>query len=494
MKTKILWLTIFGLIISVGYRDAKACSCINPNTPIEEYKTSPIVFVGKVTSIAEDKAKIERFGREGEVRTGLVAYLDITEPFKGTKQKVATIVTGGGGGDCGFPFEVGKSYFVFASALNSNNSENIVAATVFGNPNPSEKKLIGDAMTTHICTMTNDVDYLQNELEMIRAYLKGAPQPRVYGRIREYVYEFDGAVTSKFVGFVPNIKVVAEGKKGNFEGVTDKDGAFSIKNLPLGKYNLKFLLPPAYMNLWSWEKFEYPIEIKTKEDSFEQSVDTQTSGEIRGTLFDRNGKYAPDQVQLSLIPVEYINDPNPEKHSRSEYVKQSGRYIFDGVKAGKYILGINIAESPAKHTPYPKIYYPSGSDASKAQIIEIKTGQKLTNIDFKLPKELEKFVVEGTVLDTKGKPVSEAGINIFDAETPNETVFGFSSSVKTDVNGRFKITGFKGRKYLLHAYKDTNYLAGRGIQSERIEMIFDESAKPATLILNKNGIFIDQLK
>jgi hypothetical protein len=47
---------------------------------------------------------------------------------------------------------------------------------------------------------------------------------------------------------------------------------------------------------------------------------------------------------------------------------------------------------------------------------------------------------------------------------------------------------------LLRAYKDTDYFAGKGVQSEQVEAIFDETQKPVKLVLNKNGIFLNQLK
>jgi hypothetical protein len=477
-----------------GFSKVEACSCARSGSPVVEYKSTPIVFIGTVKSVKEDKIKIERFGKEVEVRTRLIAYLDIEESFKGVTEKKATILTGGGGGDCGFHFEVGKKYFIFASPLDKNNSENIVSATVFGNPNPSKQEFIGAVMTTHICTLTNGLQFIQDELEIIRAFLKGKPEPRIYGNIREYVYEFDGGVSPKYIGQMSGIMVVAEGAKGKFEAKTDDNGKFSIKDLPIGKYNLKFLLPPTHTTLWSWEKLTYPIELKSREDSINFDLSTQIRATIGGTVFNSQGKPVGDDVQLSLIPIESANKPISEILNRSEYTKKNGKFVFDGVKPGKYILGINAVESPARNTPYPKTYFPSGNDVSKAKVIEITIGQKLENLDFRLPKELLRFVVEGVVRSANGKPIVGADLDIYDSETPKERVFGFSDDVKTDAQGRFKITGFKGRRYLLHAYKDTDYLAGRGVQSERVEVVFDETAKNIKLVLNKNGIFVNQIK
>ncbi len=495
MKQRLAFSIVFLFVLFlVSFSKVEACSCVRSGSPVAEYKSTPIVFIGTVKSVKEDKIKIERFGKEVEVRTKLTAYLDVDESFKGIPEKEATILTGGGGGDCGFHFEVGEKYLIFASPLDKNNSGNIVSATVFGNSNPSPKKLVGAVMTTHICTLTNELQSTQDELEMIRAFLKGKPETRIYGNVREFVYEFDGRASSKFVGSMSGITVIAEGLKGRFESKTDDNGKFSIKNLPVGKYTLKFLLPSTHTTLWSWERLTFPIELKSKEESLEINLDTQIQATIGGTVFDSRGEPVGSDLQLSLIPIESANKPISETQSRSEYTAKNGRYVFDGVKPGKYVLGINIAEAPARNTPYPKTYFPAGEDVLKAKVIEITVRQKLEKFDFRLPKELERFIVEGVVFSADGKAIVGADINIYDSETPNEMVFGFSNDIKTDAQGRFRITGFKNRRYLLHAYKDEDYLAGRGMQSQRVEVVFDKTAKNIKLILDKKGVFINQLK
>ncbi|MGB7209178.1 MAG: carboxypeptidase-like regulatory domain-containing protein [Pyrinomonadaceae bacterium] len=463
-------------------------------SPIYAYESTPIVFIGTVTSIKEEKVIVERFGDEVEMRTGLTAYFDVDDPLKGISQKEATILTGGGGGDCGYPFKVGEKYLVFATLLNHDSGRNVVARTVFGNPNKYERKIVGLGLSTNICTFTNNLKNNQDELEIIRAFRSGKPETRIYGRVAEYVYDFDGGVMSKYVGPMSGIEVVAVGQRGKFEAKTDETGKFSIRNLPVGKYTLKFLLPSTHTVHWSWDKLIIPVELKSKEDSEEIDLDTQVNTSVGGQVRDWKGNPGPEQIQLSMIPVEFADKPNPGKHCRSEYTDKRGRYRFDGVKPGKYVLGVSIADSPAKHTPFSKVYLPSGTDVSVAQIIEVKIGQSLNNLNLTLSKELEKYVVEGLVVSADGKPVSGASVNIYDAETPDETVFGFSSDVKTDIKGRFKITGFSGRRYLLRAYKDEDYFAGKGFQSQRIEVLFSDTAKDVKLVLDKKGIFLNQLK
>ena len=59
------------------------------------------MFVARVT-------KIERGDR------GQSVTMEISTTWKGTKGKVVTVETGLGGGDCGYGFEEGESYLVYA--------------------------------------------------------------------------------------------------------------------------------------------------------------------------------------------------------------------------------------------------------------------------------------------------------------------------------------------------------------------------------------------
>ena len=485
-------LFLFGIFV-LGLTEADACSCAGNPAPVAAYKSTPIVFIGTVKSIQEDKVKIQKFGDEVEVRTNLAAYFDVDEAFKGITEKEATIFTAGNTAACGYPFKVGKKYFIFASPMDKGD-ENMIARTVLGTSENSKKAIVGASMTTNICTLTGNLEAVTEELEMIRAYVKGKPEPRIYGSIREFVYEFDDGVSPKFVGAMPGIKVVAERANQKFEAQTDASGKFSIKNLTAGKYNFSFLLPPTHSTLWSWESTSFPVELKNTEDAAEINLDTQISSSLGGKVLNSLGRSVGGQIQLSLIPLESSKDLNAKTPNRSEYTEDNGTYIFKGVKPGKYILGVSLVESPARHTPYPKTFYPFGDNLSNAKIIEIAPNQKLTGIDLKLPKSLEKFTVEGVVVSADGKPFAGADLDIYDSETPNKRVFGFGDNIESDARGRFKITAFKGRRYLLHAFKHENYLAGTGIQAERVEVIFDENAKNVRLVLNKNGIFINQLK
>jgi hypothetical protein len=191
---------------------------------------------------------------------------------------------------------------------------------------------------------------------------------------------------------------------------------------------------------------------------------------------------------VSIVTLESSAKGMANVESRSEYTKKLGWYEFDGLLPGKYLLGISIADAPQKHTPYATTYYPDTPDRTQARVFTLEAGQKLTNIDFRLPPRLPEVMLSGTVVDADGKPIAEADIDIFDQEDPDEVLFG--EDVKTDQQGRFTIYGFTGRRYFLHAWKDIGYFEGTGSQSELVPVDTNVPTSTIKLVLNRSGIFL----
>ena len=190
---------------------------------------------------------------------------------------------------------------------------------------------------------------------------------------------------------------------------------------------------------------------------------------------------------MSIVTLESSIKGMAGVESRSEYTKNLGRYEFDGLLPGKYLLGISIADAPQKHTPYATIYYPNTPDRMQARVFTLERGQKLTNINFRLPAKLPEIILSGTVVDAEGHPVVEADVDIVDQEDPDETLFG--EDVKTDKQGRFTIRGFNGRRYFLHAWKAKDYFEGTGAQSDLIPVDTNAATPAVKLVLNQPGIF-----
>lgn len=83
-----------------------ACSCAKPGTPTQELKISTAVFSGKVIQISEVKI--------GNLLPKRKVKFNVENSWKAITQKTVSVLTGFGEGDCGFKFEKGESYLVYA--------------------------------------------------------------------------------------------------------------------------------------------------------------------------------------------------------------------------------------------------------------------------------------------------------------------------------------------------------------------------------------------
>lgn len=107
-----LLVSVLAMVIGLqAETDAAACTCMSPKRPTCEvwWQTSAI-FVGRVTrirTVSENTSDGRRVSKQVTLRVG--------ERWQGLQGERDVVVrTGAGGGDCGFEFEQGKTYLVYA--------------------------------------------------------------------------------------------------------------------------------------------------------------------------------------------------------------------------------------------------------------------------------------------------------------------------------------------------------------------------------------------
>jgi hypothetical protein len=166
---RILFLLLVLIQIAIP-RSMKACDCIGESTVKGELKASDIVVVGKVLAknvveIAEtiswgsstDTSKMRTLMKFHESKYTVL----LTHKYKGRiKQDTVTIVTGMGGGDCGFKFEIGKDYIIYAQK-ETNGSH------FFGDEGNGT---IPGVFRTNICRRT--MEFNQKEIDELEKNIK----------------------------------------------------------------------------------------------------------------------------------------------------------------------------------------------------------------------------------------------------------------------------------------------------------------------------------
>src|SRR5688572_20455358 len=91
-----------------------ACSCVSSpsgNPPCQSFWNTPVVFSGRVAAISPEETKA---GSSGFFRRLQVRFA-VSTAHRGNVSGFVDIVTGQGGGDCGYRFEVNEHYLVYAS-------------------------------------------------------------------------------------------------------------------------------------------------------------------------------------------------------------------------------------------------------------------------------------------------------------------------------------------------------------------------------------------
>lgn len=118
---------LIALLLALHAEVALACSCGERPAPAEAFADAHRVFTGRVID-AEDRATLLRrawsFVRrvldadetlESDAKThGILYEFEVAQTWRGTPAKRMNIFTGRGDGDCGIPFQRGRTYLVYA--------------------------------------------------------------------------------------------------------------------------------------------------------------------------------------------------------------------------------------------------------------------------------------------------------------------------------------------------------------------------------------------
>lgn len=236
-------------------------------------------------------------------------------------------------------------------------------------------------------------DVTDRVLDDIRAVLRGVPQPRIVGTVREQDWgvSFDPTAGRP----LPGVVVLAEGKDGRrFKARTDAEGRFRFDDLPTGMYTVSPILSKkmdlydtGFMQREGEKKY---VRVDNGLCSRELRFVAQETGSIAGRIELGNVKRASGEPLLYLYRV----DPKSQKIdfgatrkvpsdvSLSETDSQTMfRFSFDHVPVGSYVLSIgNVDPADGART----VYYPGVRNIEEAEAIKV-VADKPTEVIIKLP-------------------------------------------------------------------------------------------------------------
>jgi hypothetical protein len=250
--------------------------------------------------------------------------------YRGTQQKNLQARTGLGGGDCGFHFEVGKQYLVYALADESGRlSTGICSGTA----------LIQESLA--------NLSYLRGEPIASEIAERNTPIPTVKlcGRIAQAGLDFSNSqILLLRVGNNPPIP--------SDQTEPEPDGSFCAAEVIPGKYYLVFMngsegSPTSFTFFPGVAKSSEAtvIEVDSGRGNSELvfNVPPQSTFSVAGTILASNKLALPAECKVVLLSADPLSFPL----AYTQDVSPSGSFEFAQVLPGKYWAFVSLDSDTA---------------------------------------------------------------------------------------------------------------------------------------------------
>jgi hypothetical protein len=381
------------------------CSCAGGSTPCSAAGSAAAAFTGTVLSVADPPAPIiaPGTGPTGARRMGYRLADNSTPPVRPLRtilirigevlsgvepgQQEIEILTGLGGGDCGYPFQTGSEYVVYAYKNSDGRLE------------------------TGICSRTRPLAEAGDDVAYFHSMVSGTL--RVQTAYPGLPGKSDAAI-------------IAERSGSRYRSTTNAAGEALFANLPAG---------------------DYRIHAESDGDlPDDPGVQLHSKGCVSLTLFralrlvgcvtTRSGEPA-GRIEVQTRSMQGLQ-------GESRMTDPQGRYEIRIVRPGQYYLGVSLNHSPSRDTPYPRWFYPGTGDPSLATTIDFSGQPETRTYDFTLPDQQSRRTIDGFVLRRDGQPMPRAVVTVLD-DSQNVAAQAF-----TDLKGFFSLAVFSGMPYRLH--------------------------------------------
>lgn len=401
-------LTIGAIVVATSSaRDAHACSCVVGAPPCQSFFDVSAVFVGTVRSI-DQGAGASSFARRRII-------LDVVEAFRGVAGQRVEVDTGAGGGDCGYPFEVGMTYLVYASVAKDTQ-----------------------VLTTGICTRTKPVSGAQEDLAFARSVTSapatgGVVTGTVRNRDRRLVNPPPNA--SSFAP-VAGVTVVVECDGLTYRAESDDRGRFEVGGLATGACTPR-VVPPDAMFVASPPP---SVTIRDLRSCAALDIVLGFDGRIRGRIVDASLQPIAGVTVDALVPGE-----RSPSYMYAAVTDAAGAYEIANMPPGNYVVGVNArrAYRPGAPSFGRAAFFPSASSAGTAQIVRVGEGEQVSLGDFALPSTAAFVQLSGEAVTASGSPAAGAKVYVIRPE-PGFQVF--SGPLVSDAQGRFTVAIPRGER------------------------------------------------
>ena len=265
------------------------------------------------------------------------------------------------------------------------------------------------------------------------------------------------------------VRVFAPELRENRLAATDANGAYEIKELVAGRYQLSAskgsFVQLQYGQLRPFEPGK-PLEIANGQTVEKVDFSLPRGGIITGRILDEFGEPTSD-VQVMAMRYQYVQGRRQLSPSgRVGTTNDIGEYRLFALPPGQYFIsatyrgGLSFDASSDDRSGYAPTYYPNGASIADAQRVTIGVGQTLGDINFALsPTRLAR--VTGTAVDSDGKPLVNAIVMMIQI---SGAMMMTSAGAQSRPDGSFSVANVAPGEYAIQAMVNTGGLFGPGAE------------------------------
>lgn len=353
----------------------------------------------------------DEFGRAAAVFAGTVARFQgggvifaVTESFRGvTTDEVVLRFEGVSGGP---NFEVGRSYFVYASA------------------SPT-----GDHLVAPGCGRSGPLEQANEDVEYGRLLMAGGTSGEIFGTVWQTVRD------ERATGNLPRggrrvwsgVPVMLRSGTGEvLTSLTGPDGRYSFASPPAGAYTIDVMAPDSAYNPYR----KLPLDLTDARACRTWDIELRSNGRITGRVVTAGG--APvGGIAVTLDPDYFYFD------GRTIRTDDDGHFEVNQLLARRYRVGVRIpGATPGSDQPH---FDP------RAPEVTLGDGERQSIPDVILPAEVNVVELEGVVVGDDGTPLDRAPVFV------REENGSLRESLKTDADGTFRTIVVPGQRYRVSA-------------------------------------------
>lgn len=362
------------------------CSCGDDAPACERFPRARAVFAGTVLQGNDDGS--------GTFRQGTLYLVRVEEAFKGlTPDQKEVFVDPGSYTSCYTEYEIGKTYLFYTGG-------SAVATTVVqreGDPKPWPAEWVHKrnlkVYGAWMCSGSKELERAGADLAWIRRALREKQATRVFGATYQ-IY------SSTETYFNTGSNVPLEGATVRLSGggmersmQSGLDGAFEFSGIAPGEYRLWAEREP-----WK-ESYRQTIMVGPG-GCVQRALRLEPAGTISGVVKGADGRPAKD-VRVEL--VRFLPDGKlPKQYSERADTDAAGRFLMEGVPAGKFVLGVNLTRYTSAEEPWPPTYYPGRRRLAEAKVLDLQPNGNSAGLELPLPAALPTRTVRFRVLWADG--------------------------------------------------------------------------------------------